>query len=454
MRPATGRKTRMDSITITTGTYKKIDKLLSLVGKTSGNGKTSLTLGATYDKGSVVAKICVPNTADNNSTYVEALITDNGNASSEHASIEVDPKDFTHQINQGLEQNPACRTITLETTEPNGKIFARFTPNNGEILGNYINPANTSERNSETITEFLGDNTPPTHSVTLTPTEIRTIGQAATIANGAYEHKPLEVYGVYVKLTGKERVYGATDGYKAIKHTCYTDAGFEGRNMGGSIRIPQYAIRAAEALTPGRGKELAPTILHLRAGSNTGFFATPNGEVYFTFSTLQGEPKARSVEKVIFEDTETDMGWETIDINGDTLTSFIAAVKKKTRSTKEVFVTITPDYDNDNNDTVTLAADHYNYGKDPQRLLTSTVNTAPRDPDQYVGESSFHLPPLITILNTLAPTKGTQLGVVSIEPPNHEHPKKILLSHAVLEDGRPVVDSAVVVGAAYIPPKR
>lgn len=444
----------MDSITITTGTYKKIDKLLSLVGKTSGNGKTSLALGATYDKESVVAKICVPNTADNNSTYVEALITDNGNTSTEHASIEVDPKDFTHQINQGLEQNPACRTITLETTEPNGKIFARFTSNNGEILGTYINPAHTNERSSETITEFLGDNTPPTHSVTLTPTEIRTIGQAATIANGAYEHKPLEVYGVYVKLTGKERVYGATDGYKAIKHTCYAPAGFEGRNMGGSIRIPQYAIRAAEALTPGRGKELAPTILHLRAGTNTGFFATPNGEVYFTFSTLQGEPKASSVEKIIFEDTETGMGWETIDINGDDLTSFIAAVKKKTRSVKEVFVTITPDDNNDNNDTVTLAADYYNYGKDPQRLLTRTVETAPRDPDQYVGESSFHLPPLITILNTLAPTKGTQLGVVSIEPPNHEHPKKILLSHAVLEDGRPVVDSAVVVGTAYIPPKR
>lgn len=444
----------MDSITITTGTYKKIDKLLSLVGKTSGNGKTSLTLGATYDKGSVVAKICVPNTADNNSTYVEALITDNGNASSEHASIEVDPKDFTHQINQGLEQNPACRTITVETTEPNGKIFARFTPNNGEILGNYINPAHTSERNSETITEFLGDNTPPTHSVTLTPTEIRTIGQAATIANGAYEHKPLEVYGVYVKLTGKERVYGATDGYKAIKHTCYTDAGFEGRNMGGSIRIPQYAIRAAEALTPGRGKELAPTILHLRAGTNTGFFATPNGEVYFTFSTLQGEPKARSVEKVIFEDTETDMGWETIDIDGDTLTSFIAAVKKKTRSTKEVFVTITPDDDNDNHDTVTLSADYHDYGKTSQRLLTRTVNTAPRDPDQYVGHASFNLPPLITILNTLPPTKGTQLGVVSIEPPNHEHPKNILLSHTVLKDGKPEVDSAVVVGTPYIPRKR
>lgn len=444
----------MDSITITTGTYKKIDKLLSLVGKTSGNGKTSLTLGATYDKGSVVAKIYVPNTADNNSTYVEALLTDNGNTSTEHASIEVDPKDFTHQINEGLAQNPACRIITLETTEPNGKIFARFTPNNGEILGEYINPPHTNKRNSETITEFLGDNTPPTHSVTLTPTEIRTIGQAATIANGAYEHKPLEVYGVYLKLTGKERVYGATDGYKAIKHTCYTDAGFEGRNMGGTIRIPQYAVRAAEALTPGRGKELYPTVLHLNAGDNTGSFEAPNGTVYFTFSTLQGEPKARSVEEIIFEKTGTDMGWETIDIDGVALTEFVADIKKKTRSIKQVFVTITPDDDNDNHDTVTLSADYHDYGKTSQRLLTRTVNTAPRDPDQYVGHASFNLPPLITILNTLAPTKGTQLGVVSIEPPNHEHPKNILLTHTVTEGGKPVVDSAVVVGTAYIPPKR
>lgn len=454
MRPATGRKTRMDSITITTGTYNKINRLLSPVGKTSESGHTSLTLGATYDKESVVAKIYVPNTADNNSTYVEAQITENGNTSTEHASIGLDPKDFTRQINGGLEQNPACRTITFEKDDPNGKIFARFTPNNGEIIGVYIDPSRTGERGSETMAELLRTDTAPTHTVTLTPTEIRTMGQAATIANSADEYKPAELHGVYVKLAREERVYGATDSYKAAKHTCYTEAGFEGRNMSGSIRIPQYAVRAAEALTPGRGKELAPTILHLRAGTNTGFFATPNGEVYFTFSTLQGEPKARSVEKVIFEDTETDMGWETIDIDGDTLTSFIAAVKKKTRSTKEVFVTITPDDDNDNNDTVTLAADYYNYGKDPQRLLTRIVETAPRDPDQYVGESSFHLPPLITILNTLAPTKGTQLGVVSIEPPNHEHPKKILLSHAVLEDGRPAVDSAVVVGAAYIPPKR
>jgi len=442
----------MDSITITTGTYKKIDKLLSLVGKTSGNGKTSLTLGATYDKGSVVAKICVPNTADNNSTYVEALITDNGNTSTEHASIEVDPKDFTHQINQGVEQTPACRTITLETTEPNGKIFARFTPNNGEILGNYINPAHTSERNSETITEFLGDNTPPTHSVTLTPTEIRTIGQAATIANGAYEHKPLEVYGVYVKLTGKERVYGATDSYKAAKHTCYTEAGFEGRNMSGSIRIPQYAVRAAEALTPGRGKELAPTTLHLNAGDNTGSFTAPNGTVHFTFSTLQGEPKAPSVEQIIFESTKTGMGWETIDIKGSALDQFIVDIKKKTRSIKRIYVTITPDDSNDNKNTVTLSADYYGYKEAPLNLLTRKVETAPRDPDLYVGYTSVALSHLIAALNTLAPTKGTQLGVVSIEPPNHEHPKNIILSHAVLEeDGKPVVDSAVVVGTAYLP---
>ena len=441
----------MDSITITTGTYNKINRLLSLVGKTSESGHTSLTLGATYDKESVVAKIYVPNTADNNSTYVEAQITENGNTSTEHASIGLDPKDFTRQINGGLEQNPACRTITFEKDDPNGKIFARFTPNNGEIIGVYIDPSRTGERGSETMAELLRTDTAPTHTVTLTPTEIRTMGQAATIANSADEYKPAELHGVYVKLAREERVYGATDSYKAAKHTCYTEAGFEGRNMSGSIRIPQYAVRAAEALTPGRGKELAPTILHLRAGTNTGFFATPNGEVYFTFSTLQGEPKARSVEKVIFEDTETDMGWETIDINGNALTSFIAAVKEKTRSIKRVYVTITPDDDNDNNDTVTLSADYYGYKEAPQNLLTRTAETAPRDPDLHVGYTSVALSHLITVLNTLAPTKGTQLGVVSIEPPNHEHPKNILLSHTVLENGKPVVDSAVVVGTAYLP---
>lgn len=453
MRPATGRKTRMDSITITTGTYNKINRLLSPVGKTSESGHTSLTLGATYDKESVVAKIYVPNTADNNSTYVEAQITENGNTSTEHASIGLDPKDFTRQINGGLEQNPACRTITFEKDDPNGKIFARFTPNNGEIIGVYIDPSRTGERGSETMAELLRTDTAPTHTVTLTPTEIRTMGQAATIANSADEYKPAELHGVYVKLAREERVYGATDSYKAAKHTCYTEAGFEGRNMSGSIRIPQYAVRAAEALTPGRGKELAPTTLHLNAGDNTGSFTAPNGTVHFTFSTLQGEPKARSVEEIIFEKTGTGMGWETIDIDGVTLTEFVADIKKKTRSIKQVFVTITPDDDN-NNDTVTLSADYHDYGKTSQRLLTRTVNTAPRDPDQYVGHASFNLPPLITILNTLAPTKGTQLGVVSIEPSNHEHPKNILLSHTVTEGGKPVVDSAVVVGTAYIPPKR
>lgn len=446
----------MDSITITTGTYKKIDKLLSLVGKTSENGgKTKLTLDATREKETILASVYVPKTADHNSIYMEVPITEKGNsASGENAGIEVDAKDFTHQINQGLAQNPTCQTITLEKPEQGGKILARFTPNNGEIPGKYINPPHTNERNSETITDLLSTPTPPTHSVTLTPTEVRTIGQAATIANGAYEHKPTEIYGVYLKLTQKERVYGATDEYKAIKHTCLTDAGFKGKNMSGNIRIPHGAVRAAEALTPGRGKELYPTVLHLNTGDNTGSFEAPNGTVYFTFSTLQGEPKARSVEEIIFEKTRTDMGWETIDIDGVALTEFVADIKKKTRSIKQVFVTITPDDDNDNNDTVTLSADYHDYGKTSQRLLTRTVNTAPRDPDQYVGHASFNLPPLITILNTLPPTKGTQLGVVSIEPPNHEHPKNILLSHTVLEDGKPVVDSAVVVGTAYIPPKR
>lgn len=441
----------MDSITITTGTYNKINRLLSLVGKTSESGHTSLTLGATYDKESVVAKIYVPNTADNNSTYVEAQITENGNTSTEHASIGLDPKDFTRQINGGLEQNPACRTITFEKDDPNGKIFARFTPNNGEIIGVYIDPSRTGERGSETMAELLRTDTAPTHTVTLTPTEIRTMGQAATIANSADEYKPAELHGVYVKLAREERVYGATDSYKAAKHTCYTEAGFEGRNMSGSIRIPQYAVRAAEALTPGRGKELAPTTLHLNAGDNTGSFTAPNGTVHFTFSTLQGEPKAPSVEQIIFESTKTGMGWETIDINGNALTSFIAAVKEKTRSIKRVYVTITPDDDNDNNDTVTLSADYYGYKEAPQNLLTRTAETAPRDPDLHVGYTSVALSHLITVLNTLAPTKGTQLGVVSIEPPNHKHPKNILLSHTVLENGKPVVDSAVVVGTAYLP---
>lgn len=406
----------MDSITITTGTYKKIDKLLSLVGKTSENGgKTRLTLDATREKGNVLASVYVPKTADNNSIYMEVPITENGNsASGEHAGIEVDAKDFTHQINQGLAQNPTCQTIALEKPEQGGKILARFTPNN----------------------------------------EVRTLGQAATIANGAYEHKPTEIYGVYLKLTQKERVYGATDEYKAIKHTCLTDTDFKGKSMSGNIRIPHGAVRAAEALTPGRGKELYPTVLHLNAGDNTGSFEAPNGTVYFTFSTLQGEPKARSVEEIIFEKTRTNMGWETIDIDGVALTEFVADIKKKTRSIKQVFVTITPDDDNDNNDTVTLSADYHDYGKTSQRLLTRTVKTAPRDPDQYVGHASFNLPPLITILNTLPPTKGTQLGVVSIESPNHEHPKNILLSHTVTEGGKLVADSAVVVGTAYIPPKR
>jgi len=246
-------------------------------------------------------------------------------------------------------------------------------------------------------------------------------------------------------------VYGATDSYKAAKHTCYTEAGFEGRNMGGSIRIPQYAVRAAEALTPGRGKELAPTTLHLNAGDNTGIFTAPNGTVHFTFSTLQGEEKAPSVEQIIFESTKTGMGWETIDIKGSALDQFIVDIKKKTRSIKRVYVTITPDDSNDNKNTVTLSADYYGYKEAPLNLLTRKVETAPRDPDLYVGYTSVALSHLITVLNTLAPTKGTQLGVVSIEPPNHEHPKNILLSHTVLENGKPVVDSAVVVGTAYLP---
>lgn len=443
----------MDSITITTGTYKKIDKLLSLVGKTSeGGGKTRLTLDATREKGNVLASVYVPKTADNNSIYMEVPITENGNsASGEYAGIEVDAKDFTHQINQGLAQNPTCQTITLEKPEQGGKILARFTPNNGEIPGKYINPPHTNERNSETITDLLSTPTPPTHSVTLTPTEVRTLGQAATIANGAYEHKPTEIYGVYLKLTQKERVYGATDEYKAIKHTCLTDTDFKGKSMSGNIRIPHGAVRAAEALTPGRGKELYPTVLHLNAGDNTGSFEAPNGTVYFTFSTLQGEPKARSVEEIIFEKTRTDMGWETIDIDGDTLNEFVADVKKKTRSTKRVYVTITPDYSNNNKDTVTLSADYYGYKEDPRNLLTRTITTAPRDPELYVGHASVALSQLIASLNALAPTKGTKLGVVSLEMPNQAHSKTVLLSHAVLEGEKPVVDSAVVVGTAYLP---
>lgn len=300
----------MDSITITTGTYKKIDKLLSLVGKTSeGGGKTRLTLDATREKGNVLASVYVPKTADNNSIYMEVPITENGNsASGEYAGIEVDAKDFTHQINQGLAQNPTCQTITLEKPEQGGKILARFTPNNGEIPGKYINPPHTNERNSETITDLLSTPTPPTHSVTLTPTEVRTLGQAATIANGAYEHKPTEIYGVYLKLTQKERVYGATDEYKAIKHTCLTDTDFKGKSMSGNIRIPHGAVRAAEALTPGRGKELYPTVLHLNAGDNTGSFEAPNGTVYFTFSTLQASPRLVPWKKSFLRKPEQTWG--------------------------------------------------------------------------------------------------------------------------------------------------
>lgn len=443
----------MDSITITTGTYNKINKLLSLVGKTGERRETILTLGATYNKESVIAKIYVPNTADHNSAYVEAQITENGNTSTEYASIEVDPKDFTHQINEGLEQNPACQTITLEKNDPNGKILALFTPNNGEITGKYVNPSHMNERSSETITELFRGDTPLTHSVTLTPTEMRTMGQAATVANSVGEHQSTEMHGVYVKLGREERVYGAMDNYKAVKHTCRTEASFEGCNMGGSIRIPQYAIRAAEALTPGRGKGLTPVILYLNAGDNTGVFIAPNGTVYFTFSTLQGEEKAPAVERIIFENTKTRMGRETIDVDGDTLNEFVADVKKKTRSTKRVYVTITPDYSNNNKDTVTLSADYYGYKEDPRNLLTRTITTAPRDPDLYVGHASVALSQLIASLNALAPTKGTKLGVVIIEPPNQEHPKNILLSHAVLEGEKPVVDSAVVVGIAYLPRK-
>ena len=126
----------MDSITITAGTYNKINKLLSLVGKTSESGRTSLTLGDTYDKESVIAEIFVPNTTDHNGVYVKAQITESGNASTEYMSIEVDPKDFTHQINEGLEQNPACRTITLEKKIRTGKSLCGSPQTTGKSQGN------------------------------------------------------------------------------------------------------------------------------------------------------------------------------------------------------------------------------------------------------------------------------------------------------------------------------
>lgn len=158
-----------------------------------------------------------------------------------------------------------------------------------------------------------------------------------------------------------------------------------------------------------------------------------------------------AMERIIFENTKTDMGRETIDIDGDALNQFVADVKKKTRSTKRVYVTITPDDDNDNKDTVTLSADYYEHREAPRNILTRTVGTAPRDPDLYVRHASISLSQLIASLNALAPTKGTKLGVVSLEMSNQAHSKTVLLSHAVLEGEKPVVDSVVVVGTAYFP---
>ena len=165
----------------------------------------------------------------------------------------------------------------------------------------------------------------PVYACEITPTEARTIEQCATVIKDVKEDHPhLALVAMTAAPSSRIRIYGATDRYKLIHHTCRSPKGTSEHGEAIKLAIPKTVARLIKEMTPARAtrpKDSSPNSkLFILGEPEYGLLETPKGTIGFTYiPESSNEPEINAPLGFVNNPPQQTATWGTITVNGNEL---------------------------------------------------------------------------------------------------------------------------------------
>ena len=231
---------------------REIQKILSVL---DSSGRDTETISFTTKDtvfGGVDVLIFDEKTDDMNKLLVELTLPYHSLEGEVETTLRV--KDFK-QVSYQLVSTTSAKTLFIESTEGE---YTNLWVEGGEnqtirdVALNHDVHHVLLDAKETLLDPVVGE---PTYCCDITPKEARTLEQCALLATKSGGYNPIlsHVIMSYTEST-EGRTYGATDGYRVVRHTCYNTGDAETYEKHGSfvVGLPKSVVRLLKEITPAR----------------------------------------------------------------------------------------------------------------------------------------------------------------------------------------------------------
>ena len=256
--------------------------------------------------------------------------------------------------------------------------------------------------------------------------------QCALLATKSGGYNPIlsHVIMSYAEST-EGRIYGATDGYRVVRHTCYDTGDVECLEKHGSfvVGLPKSVVRLLKEMTPARksktSKGSGKSRIYISMSTNYGLVETSKGNIGFTYTEENSRTlKLDSVIRLVNTPPQQTAAWGSAVVDGDSLINTLEKIKEEAK--KKINLPKAPimvELSNVEPNTLTIAAFPMVENKALQTFVEHTISITETALLEIIG--TYNLKYLLGSLKTLKETEGTKLGKVYILAPENDGHKPL-----------------------------
>jgi hypothetical protein len=264
----------------------------------------------------------------------------------------------------------------------------------------------------------------PVYCCEITPKEARTMEQCALLATKSGWYNPVlsHVLMSYTESTGG-RTYGAVDGYRVVRHTCYNTGDVECFEEHGSFvaGLPKSVVRLLKEMTPARKSKTSTgsgkSSIYISMSSNYGLVETSKGNIGFTYTAENSRTlRLGSMPQFVTNPPQQTATRGSAVVDGNSLIDTLEIIKKEAEKKKDLpEAPIVVELSNVEPNTLTIAAFPLVENKALQTFAEHTISITETEPLEIIG--TYNLKYLLGGLKTLKETARTKLGEVHILAP-------------------------------------
>lgn len=408
---------------------REIQKILSVL---DSSGRDTETISFTT-KGTVFGGVDVlifdEKTEDMNKLLVEMTIPYHSLEGEVETTLRV--KDFK-QVSYQLVSTKSTKTLFIERTE--GEYVSLWVEGgeNRTIRDVALNPDvhHALLDAKETLLDpVVGE---PTYCCDITPKEARTMEQCALLATKSGGYNPIlsHVIMSYAEST-EGRIYGATDRYRVVRHTCYNTGDTETHEKHGSfvLGLPKSVVRLLKEMTPARksktSKGSGKSRIYISMSTNYGLVETPKGNIGFTYTEENSRIlRLDSVIRFVNTPPQQTAAWGSAMVDGDSLINTLEKIKEEAKEKVKVpKAAIMVELSNVEPNKLTIAAFPMAENKALPTFTEHEIRLTETELLEVIG--TYNLKYLLGSLKTLKETAGTNLGKVYILAPENDGHKPL-----------------------------